>query len=57
MLCDRNFASWKLWRAFTATGADLTWRMSASFKLPVIEVLADGTYISELRPPRKKDGC
>ena len=56
VLCDRNFASWKLWRAFTATGADLTWRMSASFKLPVIEVLADGTYISELRPPRKKDG-
>ena len=39
-----------------ATGAHLCWRMSASFTLPVLEVLPDGTYISELRPPRKKDG-
>jgi hypothetical protein len=30
--------------------------MSASFALPVRTVLADGTYPSELRPPRKKDG-
>jgi len=56
VLADRNFASWKLWRAATATGAHLCWRMSASFRLPVLEVLPDGTYISELRPPRKKDG-
>jgi hypothetical protein len=56
VLADRNFASWKLWGAATATGADLCWRMSASFTLPVLEVLPDGTYLSELRPPRKKDG-
>ncbi len=58
MLClaDRNFASWRLWRAFAGTGTDLLWRMSASFTLPVIEVLSDGTWISELKPPRKKDG-
>jgi hypothetical protein len=58
MLClaDRNFASWRLWRAFAGTRADLLWRMSASFTLPVIEVLSDGTWISELKPPRKKDG-
>ena len=30
--------------------------MSASFTLPVLHVLEDGTYLSELRPPRKKDG-
>jgi hypothetical protein len=56
VLADRSFASWKLWRAATATGADLCWRMSASFTLPVLQVLPDGTYLSELRPPRKKDG-
>jgi hypothetical protein len=56
VLADRNFASWKLWRAAAATGAQLCWRMSASFKLPVLQVLPDGTYLSELRPPRLKDG-
>jgi hypothetical protein len=56
LLADRNFASYTLWKAAAATGADLCWRMSASFALPVRHVLPDGTYISELRPPRKKDG-
>lgn len=56
VLADRNFASWKLWRAAAATGAALCWRMSASFTLPVLEVLPDGTYLSQLKPPRKKDG-
>ena len=56
VLADRNFASWALWKAVAATGAHLCWRMSASFTLPVLQVLPDGTYISELRPPRKKDG-
>lgn len=56
VLADRNFASWKLWRAAAATGAQLCWRMSASFTLPVLHVLPDGTYLSQLQPPRKKDG-
>jgi hypothetical protein len=56
VLADRNFASWKLWRAAAATGAQLCWRMSASFNLPVLQVLPDGTYLSELKPPRTKDG-
>lgn len=58
MLClaDRNFPSWALWRKASAAGAALLWRMSASFILPVLEVLPDGTYLSELKPPRKKDG-
>lgn len=56
VLADRNFASFKLWGQAAATGADLCWRMSASFALPVIEVLPDGTYLSQLRPPRKADG-
>ncbi|MGQ0840655.1 IS4 family transposase [Actinokineospora sp.] len=56
LLADRNFASYALWRKVAATGVALCWRMSASFALPVRTVLDDGTYLSELRPPRKKDG-
>jgi hypothetical protein len=56
LLADRNFPSWALWRDAAATGAQLLWRVSASFTLPVVTVLADGTYLSQLRPPRKKDG-
>jgi hypothetical protein len=56
LLGDRNFASWQLWRTVAATGVALCWRMSASFTLPIRTVLLDGTYHSELRPPRKKDG-
>lgn len=56
VLADRNFASYKLWHAAAATGAQLLWRMSASFTLPVRKVLPDGTYLSQLKPPRRKDG-
>jgi Transposase DDE domain len=58
MLClaDRNFPSYALWRKAAATGAALLWRLSASFTLPVLEVLADGSYLSELKPARKRDG-
>lgn len=56
VLADRNFASWRLWRDAAATGAQLCWRMSASFTLPVGQVLPDGTYLSQLKPPRASDG-
>jgi hypothetical protein len=56
VLADRGFASWNLCRQVAATGADLCWRMSASFALPVRKILPDGTYLSELKPPRRKDG-
>jgi hypothetical protein len=56
VLADRNFPSWALWREAAATGAQLLWRASASFTLPVVTVLPDGTYLSRLSPPRKKDG-
>ncbi|MGH3568557.1 MAG: IS4 family transposase, partial [Pseudonocardia sp.] len=57
VLADRNFASHKLWAAAAATGAQLCWRMSASFTLPVLRVLPDGTYLSQLKPARKRDGA
>jgi hypothetical protein len=56
VLADRKFLSWSLARAFLATGAHILWRASASFALRPVKALADGTYLAELKPPRKKDG-
>ena len=56
VLADRNFLSWSLARAVLATGAHILWRASASFTLEPVRVLEDGTYLAELRPPRKSDG-
>jgi hypothetical protein len=39
-----------------ATGAHILWRAPASFTLKPVKVLQDGTYLAELKPPRKKDG-
>ena len=56
VLADRKFLSWSLAREFLATGARILWRASASFTLKPVKALADGTYLAELRPPRKSDG-
>lgn len=56
VLADRNFISWKLWSKAAATGADLCWRVSASFNLKRMKVLPDGTYLTRLAPQRRKDG-
>jgi hypothetical protein len=56
VLADRKFLSWSLARAFLATGAHILWRASASFTLKPVQVLPDGTYLAELKPPRKSDG-
>jgi hypothetical protein len=56
VLADRKFLSWSLARDFLATGAHILWRASASFTLKPVKVLADGTYLAELKPPRKGDG-
>ena len=56
VLADRNFLSWSLARDVLATGARILWRASSSFALKPLRVLDDGTYLAELRPPRKGDG-
>jgi len=56
ILADRNFLSWSLARDVLATGAHILWRASASFALRPVKVLRDGTYLAELKPPRKSDG-
>jgi len=53
ILADRNFAGYDLWGRAAATGADLLWRVGSIFSLPVVTVLADGSYLSSLTPPKK----
>jgi hypothetical protein len=52
LLADRGFTSYGLWRSAAATGAQLLWRASATFNLPVLEVLPDGSHLSRLVPGR-----
>ncbi len=47
-LADRGFYGHAAWTRAAATGADLCWRVSAKVKLPVLEELADGSWISEV---------
>jgi hypothetical protein len=56
VLADRNFLSWTLARDVLATGAHILWRAPAAFTLKPVKVLPDGTYLAELKPPRKSDG-
>jgi hypothetical protein len=56
VLFDRGFCSHLFFRDAAATGADLVLRVSASFKLTPIEVLADGSYLTRLRPKAKRNG-
>ena len=56
VLADHKFLSWSLARDFLATGAHILWRASASFALKPVKALHDGTYLAELKPPRKSDG-
>jgi hypothetical protein len=50
MLClaDRGFYGFTAWQRAAATGADLCWRVQANLKLPVLEELPDGSWISEI---------
>lgn len=46
VLADRNFFSFKLWQIACASGASLVWRAKADRKLPVEQMLSDGSYLS-----------
>jgi hypothetical protein len=48
LLADRGFAGFDLWRQAAATGASLLWRTKTNAVLPVLQALADGSYLSEL---------
>jgi len=48
LLADRGFYSLTLWRKASASGARLLWRVKSNLQLPVHELLADGSYTSEV---------
>ena len=55
LIADRGFAGFDLWRAAAATGADLLWRVKNSAVLPVVQQLADGSYLSHIYAARDKN--
>ncbi len=54
MIADRGFAGFDLWRDAAAGGADLLWRVKNIAVLPVVEQLADGSYLSRIYAARDK---
>jgi hypothetical protein len=58
LTADRNFYSFDAWASAVRTGAALLWRAPTQLRLPVVAVLADGTYTSVviragIRGPRR----
>jgi hypothetical protein len=48
LLADRGFYSFTAWNAARAGGTHLLWRVKADLRLPLIEALPDGSYLSVL---------
>jgi hypothetical protein len=52
LIADRNFYNWDDWCAAADTGAALLWRVKSDLRLPVLELLPDGSYRSVLVSPK-----
>lgn len=52
LIADRNFFNWASWCTAPDTGAALLWRVKSSQRLPVLELLPDGSYRSALINPK-----
>jgi hypothetical protein len=55
LLAGRGFCGFGLWRQAAATGADLLWRVKNIAVLPVMDQLADGSYLSRIYAARDKN--
>ncbi|PZS39270.1 MAG: hypothetical protein DLM62_09230 [Pseudonocardiales bacterium] len=51
LTADRNFHSFEAWDLATRSGAALLWRAPTGLGLPMVKVLADGTYLAVLINP------
>jgi Insertion element 4 transposase N-terminal len=54
LIADRGFYNWPDWQA-AATGAALLWRVKADLRLPVLDLLPDGSYLSVPARPALHD--
>jgi hypothetical protein len=54
LIADRNFYNWQDWCAAADTGAALLWRVKSDLRLPVLDLLPDGSYRSVLVSPKIK---
>ena len=52
LIGDRTFYSWQDWCTAADTGAGLLWRVKADLRLPQVQALPDGSYISVLVNPK-----
>lgn len=48
LLADRGFVGFELWRRAAATGAELLWRARANASLEPVQLLDDGSYLSQI---------
>lgn len=54
LIADRGFYSYDLWRDYLSSGSHLLWRLWSSVRLPVLQVLPDGSYLSEITNQERK---
>ena len=54
LIADRGFYDWPDWCAAADTGAALLWRFKSDIRLPVLEILPDGSYRSVLVTPKAR---
>jgi hypothetical protein len=52
LIADRNFYSFADWNDARSGGAALLWRVKSDLTLPVLAMLADGSYLSVLVNPK-----
>jgi hypothetical protein len=55
VLADRGFFGYEFWNEVAETGAALLWRVKTQIRLPVLQDLPDGSYLSELLPKQMKN--
>ena len=49
-LADRGFYGFRWWQQAAATGADLLWRVKTNLKPTHVEILADGSWLAQIKP-------